>query len=90
MLQDYERKFEQLPEDQKFSKLCCDAGVKIVEKGQFFITLDEEERPNEMKNLCREFSLPRNDEAFRVRGLDSRKHENRPSLGCEGLPSSNT
>ena len=40
LLRDYEYKFEQLPEDQKLSKLCCDDGLKIVEKGQFFITLD--------------------------------------------------
>ena len=51
-----------------FSKLCCDAGLKIVEKRQFFITLDEEEGPNEMKNLCREFSLPRSEKASRARG----------------------
>ena len=50
------------------SKLCCDAGVKIVEKGQIFITFDEEEGPNEMKNLCREFSLLRSEEASRVTG----------------------
>ena len=67
LLQDYERKFEQLPEDQKLSKLCCDAGLKIVEKGQFFITLDEE-GPNEMKNLCREYKLPRSVKATRARG----------------------
>ena len=65
---DYEHKFEQLPEDQKLSKLCSDALLKIVEKGQFFITLDEEEGPNEMKNQCREFSLPRSEEASRVKG----------------------
>ena len=58
MLQDDEQKFEQLPEHQKLSKLCCDAGLKIVEKEQFFITLDEEEGPDEMKNLCREYTLP--------------------------------
>ena len=42
LLQDYELKFEQFPEDQKLSKHCSDAGLKIVQKGQFFITLDEE------------------------------------------------
>ena len=53
LLQYYERKFEQIPEDQKLSELCCDAGLlKIVEKGQLFITLDEEEGPDQMKNLC--------------------------------------
>ena len=75
LLQDYDRKFEQLPEDQKLSKLCCDAGLKIVEKGQFFITFDEEEGPHDMKNLCREYTLPRSEEASRVRGwiLGNRK-----------------
>ena len=63
------------------SKLCSDAGLKIVEKGQFFSTLEEEEGPDEMKNPCREFSLLRSEEA---------SHENRPSLGCEGLPSART
>ena len=57
-LQDYEHKFEQLPADQKLSKLCCDAGLKMVDKGQFFITLDEEEGPNEMTNLCYVESTP--------------------------------
>ena len=68
LLQDYERKFEQLPEDQKLSKLCCDAGWKIVEKGPFFITLDEEEGLHEMNNPCREYTLPRSEEASRVSG----------------------
>ena len=45
LLRNYEHKFEQLPEEKKLSKLFCDAGLKIVEKGQFFITLDEEEGP---------------------------------------------
>ena len=80
MLQDYERKFEQLLDDQKLTKLYPDAGLKIVEKGQLFITLDGEEGPNKMKNLSRECTLPR----------DKRKFENRPSLGCEGQYSSRT
>ena len=32
LVRDYERKFELLPEDQKLYKLCCDAGLKIVEQ----------------------------------------------------------
>ena len=35
LLQDYEHKFEHFFEDQKLSKLCPDADLKIVEKGQF-------------------------------------------------------
>ena len=34
LLRDKKHKFEQLLEDQKLSKLCSDAGLKIVEKGQ--------------------------------------------------------
>ena len=32
LLQDYEHKFVQIPEDRKLSKPCCDAGLKIDEK----------------------------------------------------------
>ena len=39
LVQDYERKFEQLSDDQKLSKLCSDAGLKIAEVGQHFFTL---------------------------------------------------
>ena len=41
LLRDYEHECEQLFENQKLSKMCCDAGLKIVAKGQIFITLDE-------------------------------------------------
>ena len=68
LLQDYELKFGQLSDDQKFSKLCSDAGLKTVERGQFFITLDTEEGPYEMEHQCRELSLPRNDEMTRATG----------------------
>ena len=43
LVQEYELKFEQLSEDQKLSKLCSDAGLKLVESGQYFNTLDTEE-----------------------------------------------
>ena len=81
---DYELKFEQLPEDQKLSKLCSDASLKIVEQGHFFITL-EEEGPDEMKSLCREYSLPRSEEASRVRGWILGNTIIGLGLGCEGL-----
>ena len=84
------RNFEQLPEDQKLSKLCCDAGLKIVEKGQFFITLDEEEGPNEMKNQCREHTLPRSEEATRVRGWILGNTKIGPVLDVKVLSSSRT
>ena len=68
LLREYEQKFAELPDDQKLSKLCSDAGfLKEIGKGQFFITLDQEVF-DEMKTLCREYTLPRSEEASRVRG----------------------
>ena len=40
----------------------------MVEKRQFSNTPDEEDGPDEMKNLCRECTLPRNEKASRARG----------------------
>ena len=69
LLQDYEHKFDPLPEDQKLTKLCSNAGFsKNIGKGQFFVTLDEEEGLDEMKTSCREYTLPRSEEASRARG----------------------
>ena len=65
--QEYERKFEQLSEDQKLSKLCSDAGLKLVEPEQYFCTLETEER-QQMQHLCWVYMLPRNEEGTRVRG----------------------
>ena len=68
LLLDYERKFEQLCNDQKLSKLYLDAGLKSVEIRQFFITHDAEEGPDEMKNSCRECTRPRNGKRTVARG----------------------
>ena len=35
-LQDFEERFERLPADQKLSRLCSEAGLRLVEVGQFF------------------------------------------------------
>ena len=66
-MQEYERKFEQLSEDQKLSKLCSDAGLKLVEQGQYFYTLETEEG-QQMQHFCREYTMPRNEKGSRVRG----------------------
>ena len=88
-LQDYFKKFAELHEDQKLSKLCKDAGfLKKIEKGQFFITI--EEGSEIMQTACREshsISKPHNIPTERV---DSFKYEDRPSLGCETLSSRRT
>ena len=70
LVQEYERKLEQLSEDQKLSKLCSDACLKLVETGQYFYTLDTEEG-QQMQHLCREYTMTRN---------ESQEYENRSSL----------
>ena len=52
MQQDYEHKIEQLTEDQKISKLCYDVGLKIVARGQLFITFAADRTPTHNTHLC--------------------------------------
>ena len=69
LLREYEQKFAELPEDQKLAKLCSDAGfLKDIGKGQFFITLEEEGPGDDKQTLCREYTLPRDQETSRARG----------------------
>ena len=67
LLQEYEQRFEKLPEDQKLSTLCSKAGLTPVEIGHFFFALQS---PREVGNqpLCREFSMPRDQEGTRIKG----------------------
>ena len=68
LLREYERKFDELPEDQKLTKLCSDAGfLKDIGEGQFFITL-EDEGPDDMQTSCREYTPLRDQETSRARG----------------------
>ena len=91
LLRDYGNKFEQLSEDQKLSKLCSDAGLKFVEKWTILHfctwwrrrTRWNEETRSRVHVTPKWRSIP-------SERVDSRKHENRPGLGCEGLPSSKT
>ena len=55
LMQDYERRFEHVSDDQKLSKFCSDAGLKIVEIGQYFFTLDTEEG-NDMTTFIEKIS----------------------------------
>ena len=67
LAQEYERIFEQLSEDQKLSKLCCDAGLKLVEQGPYFYTLETKEG-QQMQHVCRKYTMPRNEKGTRIRG----------------------
>ena len=56
-----------MSEDQKLSKLCSEAGLELVETGQYFYTLDTEEGL-QMQHVCREYTMPRNEKGTRIRG----------------------
>ena len=61
------KKSEQLSEDQKLSNLCSDAGLKLVEREQYFFSLWREEG-QQIQHLCREYTLLRNEKVTCVRG----------------------
>ena len=62
LLREHEQTFAEPPEQQKLTKLSSNAGFsENIEKGQFFITLDEE-GPDDVKTSCREYTLPRSEE----------------------------
>ena len=68
LLREYEQKFAELLEQQKLTKLCSKAGFsKNVEKGQFFITFDDEAL-DEMKGSCRAYTSLRSEESSRDGG----------------------
>ena len=77
LLQEYEREFEELPSDQKLSKLCSDAGLlKETGKGQFFITI-------RTHTTSKSGNIP-------TEKVDSFEYENRPSPGCKTQSSRKT
>ena len=68
LLREYEQKFAEHPEKEKLTKLCSNAGFsKNIEKGQFFITFDDD-APDNMKGSCRKHTSLRSEESSRVRG----------------------
>ena len=65
LLRELRAEIRRTSEDQKLTKLCSDAGfLKDIGKGQFFITFDEE-RPDDINSLCREYCY--SDESMRIR-----------------------
>ena len=65
LLQEYEERFERSSEDQKLSRLCSEAGLRIVEVGQFFCTFPSP-RGQANQSLCRENTLPRDRKRTKV------------------------
>ena len=67
LLQEYEQRCETLSEEHKLSKLCSQAGFRLVEIGQFFYTLPSP-RAERNQSLCREKTMPRDQEGTRIKG----------------------
>ena len=67
VLQQYEERNERLPQTDRVSKFCMDAGfISVVEVGQYFMTKDTGEQFSAM--ACRECTLPRDDGSSQPKG----------------------
>ena len=69
LLQQYEEQIEKLSQQDKLSKFCMDAGfLNVVENGQYFMTKDTGDLTQFNTVACREYTLPREDEASQPKG----------------------
>ena len=69
LLQQYEERIERLTQQDKLSKFCLDAGfLNVVEIGQYIMTKDTAEFSQFHAVACREYTLPREEEASQPRG----------------------
>ena len=65
LLQEYEQRFEKIVRRPEVIQAMLRAGLRLVEIGQFFYALPSP-RGKENPPLCREFSMPRDQEGTRV------------------------
>ena len=80
ILQQYVQQVESLSPENKLSKFCKEAGfMRVVEVGQYFVTRDAGEFKQTV--ACREYTLPRDDKASQLKGVDPRKCENWTCIG---------
>ena len=69
LLQQYGERIEKLSQQDKLSKFCMDAGfLSVVENGQYFMTKDTGDLTQFHSVACREYTLPREDEASQPKG----------------------
>ena len=74
-MQQYGVRIEKLSQQDKLIKFCMDAGfLNVVEIGQYFVTKDTAEFSQFRAAACREYTLPRNEEA------------SQPKVGPKGTP----
>ena len=63
------KEIERLSQQDKLSKFCMDAGfLNVVEIGQYFMTKDTAELSQFRAVACREYTLPRDEEASQPKG----------------------
>ena len=68
-LQQYGERIEKLSQQDRLSKFCVDAGfLKVVEIGQYLMTKDTAEFSQFRAAACREYTLPREEEASQPKG----------------------
>ena len=68
-LQQYGERIEKLSQQDKLSKFCVDAGfLNVVEIGQHFMRKDTAEFSQFRAAACREYTLPRDEEASQPKG----------------------
>ena len=69
LLQQYVERIEKLSQQDKLSNICMDAGfLNVVEIGQYFMTKDTADLSQFHAVACREYTLPREEEASQPKG----------------------
>ena len=69
LLQQYGERIEKLSQQDKLSKFCMDAGfLSFVENGQYFMTKDTGDLTQFHAVACREYTLPREEDASQPKG----------------------
>ena len=69
LLRQHEERIEKLSRQDKLSKFCMYAGfLSVVENGQYFMTKDTGDLTQFHSVACREYTLPREDEASQPKG----------------------
>ena len=68
-VQQYGERIEKLSQQDQLSKFCMDAGfLNVVEIGQYFMTKDTAEFSQFHAVACREYTLPKEEEASQPKG----------------------
>ena len=82
VLQQYVQQVESLSPENRLSKFCKEAGfMRVVEVGQYFVTRDTGEFRQFQSVACREYTLPRDNQASQPIRVDPRKYENWTCIG---------